>query len=184
MAGARGGPCRARARARIGCGALAHERTIRCQIAGSAARLAAAGGAEPPGTACGGDCPGDGRELFAGFHPPPAVSLGKLFGARYHQPQLLSAVPTLRSGGLPPGARAHAREAHEPFGAILAGSGTTLCRLARARSRARAGLASRAAMGLLRSKLGTRWLTTKSISRMKACTGTWALPSPMANISS
>ena len=36
-------------------------------------------------------------------------------------------------------------------------------RLAGARSRARAGLASRAALGFLRRKLGTRWATTRSI---------------------
>ena len=71
---------------------------------------------------------GHGRALFAGFHPPAAFALGKLFGARYHQPQLLPAVPAPRSGGLPHRARAHAREAHESLGAFLAGGGTALRR--------------------------------------------------------
>ena len=131
-------------------------------------------------TARGGDRAGHGRELFAGFHPPPAFSLGKLFGARYHQPQLLPAVPAPGSGGLPHRARAHACEAHEPLGAFLAGSGTSLPRLARARSRARAGLAPRAFAGSFPNEIEP-WPTTRSISRTKACTGTWALPSPMAN---
>ncbi len=31
---------------------------------------------------------GHRRDILAGFHPPAAFALGKLFGARYHQPQL------------------------------------------------------------------------------------------------
>ena len=119
-------------------------------IARRPARLADARRAHPAGTARGGARSRHGRELFAGFHPPAAFALGKLFGAGYHQPQLLPAVPAPRSGGLPHRARAHAREAHEPLGAFLAGGGTALRGLARARSRARAGLAPRASLGFLR----------------------------------
>ena len=63
-----------------------------------------------------------------GVDPPAAFALGKLFGARYHQPQCLPAVPAPRSGGLPHRARAHARQAHEPLGALLAGGGEALRR--------------------------------------------------------
>ena len=93
-----------------------------------------------------------GVRYSPGFHPPPAFALGKLFGARYHQPQLLPAVPASRSGRLPHRARAHAREAHESLGAFLAGGGAALPGLARARSRARAGLAPRAALGFFRRR--------------------------------
>ena len=61
----------------------------------------------------------DRRALFEGRHPPAAFALGKLFGARYHQPQCLPAVPAPGSGRLPHRARAHARETHESLGALL-----------------------------------------------------------------
>lgn len=118
------------------------------------ANLADAGRASPACAARG--LTGDGRRsrFFTGFHPPAAFALGELLRAGYHQPQLLPDVPATRSRGLPHHPRADAPVTHEPFGALLAGGRAALRRLACARSRTRAGLAPRSALGFLGRKLG------------------------------
>ena len=99
-----------------------------------AARLAAACGARAPRAACRRAIRGNRHPVFEGLHPPAALALGKLFGARYHQSQCLPAVPAPGSRRLPHHARAHACETHESFGALLGCGRKALPGLARARS--------------------------------------------------
>ena len=169
LAAARGGRRRARLRVRR-TSATAGERILRVTRRGRPARPArrrCAPGCCAPRAA-------GSRRAWRRWRRPPACAIrrfpsaasvraGEVVRRAVPSASMLPAVPAARSGGLPHRARAHARQTHESLGALLAGGGTALRRLARARSRARAGLAPRAALGVLRRKSETRWPTTRSI---------------------